>query len=131
MPEAGARMSALTIVRQLGLLGLYKGATACLLRDIPFSGIYFPVYANLKKNLFNEGVDGKKLSIPELLISGATAGMPAAYLVTPADVIKTRLQVQSRKGESTYNGITDAFKKILKEEGPKAFFKGGTLSNYL
>lgn len=51
--------------------------------------------------------------------------MPAAYLVTPADVIKTRLQVQSRKGESTYNGISDAFKKILKEEGPKAFFKGG------
>lgn len=25
------------IIRQLGLLGLYKGATACLLRDVPFS----------------------------------------------------------------------------------------------
>lgn len=61
----------------------------------------------------------------KLLAAGALAGMPAAYLVTPADVIKTRLQVASRKGESTYNGIRDAFKKILKEEGPKAFFKGG------
>jgi solute carrier family 25 aspartate/glutamate transporter 12/13 len=51
--------------------------------------------------------------------------MPAAYLVTPADVIKTRLQVQARQGQTTYNGITDAFVKIMKEEGPRAFFKGG------
>jgi solute carrier family 25 aspartate/glutamate transporter 12/13 len=53
------------------------------------------------------------------------AGMPAAYLVTPADVIKTRLQTQARKGRTTYNGIADAFYKILREEGPTAFYKGG------
>ena len=51
--------------------------------------------------------------------------MPAAYLVTPADVIKTRLQVQARKGDTVYNGIMDATAKIMREEGPKAFFKGG------
>lgn len=45
--------------------------------------------------------------------------------MTPADVIKTRLQVQARKGEQTYTGIRDAFVKILKEEGPAAFYKGG------
>ncbi|KAJ3055596.1 mitochondrial aspartate-glutamate transporter agc1 [Rhizophlyctis rosea] len=120
-PKAGA----LTIVRQLGLLGLYKGVGACLLRDIPFSAIYFPTYAHLKTGLFEEGKNGKKLGALELLTAGAIAGMPAAYLVTPADVIKTRLQVAARKGETTYTGITDAFRKILKEEGPKAFFKGG------
>jgi solute carrier family 25 aspartate/glutamate transporter 12/13 len=59
------------------------------------------------------------------LIAGASAGVPAAYLVTPADVIKTRLQVQARKGDTTYTGIRDAFVKIMREEGPKAFFKGG------
>ncbi len=117
------RMSAGAIVRQLGLFGLYKGVRACLLRDIPFSAIYFPVYAHLKKDLFNEGK--RKLTIYELLISGAIAGIPAAYLVTPADVIKTRLQVQARKGETTYTGIRDAFVKILREEGPRAFYKGG------
>ncbi len=51
--------------------------------------------------------------------------MPAAYLVTPSDVIKTRLQVAARKGETTYTGIADAFTKIMREEGPRAFFKGG------
>ncbi|KAJ3120340.1 mitochondrial aspartate-glutamate transporter agc1 [Physocladia obscura] len=119
------RKSAMQIVRSLGLLGLYKGAAACLLRDIPFSGIYFPVYAHLKKDIFHEGKNGKKLSIGELLISGAIAGIPAAYLVTPADVIKTRLQVAARSGETTYNGLVDAGRKIMAEEGPRAFFKGG------
>jgi solute carrier family 25 aspartate/glutamate transporter 12/13 len=36
------RQSAAQIVKSLGLLGLYKGAIACLCRDVPFSAIYFP-----------------------------------------------------------------------------------------
>lgn len=120
----GPRPGAIAIVRNLGILGLYKGASACLLRDIPFSAIYFPVYAHLKKDLFKEGPD-HRLTIGELLIAGAAAGMPAAYFTTPADVIKTRLQVEAKKGQSTYNGIADAARKIYREEGFRAFFKGG------
>lgn len=52
------------------------------------------------------------------------AGMPAASLVTPADVIKTRLQVAARAGQTTYSGVVDCFVKILREEGPKALWKG-------
>ncbi|GAC98922.1 hypothetical protein PHSY_006517 [Pseudozyma hubeiensis SY62] len=115
---------AVHIVRQLGLVGLYKGASACLMRDIPFSAIYFPAYAHLKKDTFHEGKDGKKLGFGEMLASAAIAGMPAAFLTTPADVIKTRLQVEARKGQATYKGIVDCASKIMAEEGPKAFFKG-------
>ncbi|KAG0379545.1 mitochondrial aspartate-glutamate transporter agc1 [Mortierella sp. AD032] len=118
------RPGAVAIVRNLGIIGLYKGASACLLRDIPFSAIYFPVYAHLKKDVFGEGPD-HRLAISELLIAGAAAGMPAAYFTTPADVIKTRLQVEAKKGQSSYNGIRDAARKIYAEEGFRAFFKGG------
>ncbi|KAI9312276.1 olfactory receptor [Dichotomocladium elegans] len=118
------RRSAIWIVKNLGIMGLYKGASACLLRDVPFSAIYFPAYAHLKKNVFKEGPD-HKLKISELLMAGAIAGMPAAYFTTPADVIKTRLQVEARKGQTVYNGIADAAVKIMREEGFKAFFKGG------
>ncbi|KAF3770740.1 mitochondrial carrier [Cryphonectria parasitica EP155] len=121
---AAPKRSAMWIIRNLGLVGLYKGATACLARDVPFSAIYFPTYSHLKKDLFGESPT-KKLGIFQLLMAGAIAGMPAAYLTTPFDVIKTRLQVEARKGETSYNGLTHAAKTILKEEGPRAFFKGG------
>ncbi|XP_034431026.1 calcium-binding mitochondrial carrier protein Aralar1-like isoform X2 [Hippoglossus hippoglossus] len=117
----GPRVSALNVVRDLGFFGLYKGAKACFLRDIPFSAIYFPVYAHTKKMLADE--DGR-LGALQLLSAGAIAGVPAASLVTPADVIKTRLQVAARAGQTSYNGVIDCFRKILKEEGFRAFWKG-------
>ena len=118
------KRSAMWIVRNLGLVGLYKGASACLLRDVPFSAIYFPTYSHLKKDMFGEA-PGRKLSVWQLLTAGAIAGMPAAYLTTPCDVIKTRLQVEARKGDTQYTGLRHAAQTILKEEGFKAFFKGG------
>ncbi|KAI0319425.1 mitochondrial inner membrane protein [Amylostereum chailletii] len=123
--EGAVPKGAVHIVRSLGLVGLYKGASACLLRDIPFSAIYFPAYSHLKKDLFHEGYHGKKLSFLETLSAAAIAGMPAAYLTTPADVVKTRLQVEARKGQTHYKGLADAFVKIYREEGFKALFKGG------
>ncbi|KAK6581576.1 hypothetical protein PZA11_006267 [Diplocarpon coronariae] len=118
------RRSAMWIVRNLGLVGLYKGASACLLRDVPFSAIYFPTYNHLKRDYFGESPT-KSLGILQLLTAGAIAGMPAAYLTTPCDVIKTRLQVEARKGESSYTSLRQCAQTVFREEGFKAFFKGG------
>ncbi|KAG7194453.1 mitochondrial aspartate-glutamate transporter agc1 [Scheffersomyces spartinae] len=121
-------LSAGQIVKQLGMKGLYKGASACLLRDVPFSAIYFPTYANLKKYLFNfdpeDPTKNHSLDSWQLLVAGAMAGAPSAFFTTPADVIKTRLQVESKKHETKYLGITHAARTILREEGIGAFFKG-------
>jgi len=113
---------AITIVRELGFRGLYRGAAACLLRDIPFSAIYFPAYAACKQWLTDPA---KGAATPgALLLAGALAGIPAASLVTPADVIKTRLQVEARTGQMTYKNIPDAAAKIWQSEGFSAFWKG-------
>ncbi|KAF2858520.1 mitochondrial carrier [Piedraia hortae CBS 480.64] len=122
--EEFTKRSAMWIVRHLGLMGLYKGASACLLRDVPFSAIYFPAYSHLKRDMFGES-PAKKLGVLQLLTAAAIAGMPAAYLTTPCDVIKTRLQVEARKGDTSYNGLRDAAVKVFREEGARAFFKGG------
>ncbi|KAL3232983.1 Mitochondrial aspartate-glutamate transporter AGC1 [Nakaseomyces bracarensis] len=124
-----AQVTALQIIRKLGITGLYKGVGACLLRDVPFSAIYFPTYAHLKRDIFNFDPNDKtrrnRLNTWELLTAGALAGMPAAYLTTPFDVIKTRLQIDPKMGETAYKGIWHAAKTILKEESFRSFFKGG------
>ncbi|XP_030751551.1 calcium-binding mitochondrial carrier protein Aralar1 isoform X1 [Sitophilus oryzae] len=118
---SGEKVRAWSVVKELGLFGLYKGAKACLLRDVPFSAIYFPSYAHTKASLADENGYNAPIS---LLVAGAIAGIPAASLVTPADVIKTRLQVVARAGQTTYSGVLDATRKIYREEGFRAFWKG-------
>lgn len=120
--ESGnTKVTALGCVKELGITGLYKGARACFLRDIPFSAIYFTAYAHLKLHFADEnGHNGPGT----LFLSALMAGAPAAFFVTPADVIKTRLQVKARQGQQTYRGVTDCARKVWKEEGGRAFWKG-------
>ncbi|XP_002740606.1 electrogenic aspartate/glutamate antiporter SLC25A12, mitochondrial-like [Saccoglossus kowalevskii] len=118
---SGPRIGAVSVIKSLGFFGLYKGARACFLRDIPFSAIYFPCYAHMKLYTANsEGVNGPL----SLLLSATVAGAPAAALTTPADVIKTRLQVVARAGQTQYSGVIDCARKVMQEEGFMAFWKG-------
>jgi len=128
--ETGAKTTMMGEVRSLGFQGLYKGASACFLRDIPFSFIYFPVYAGLKSYFVKQSQfrnsDGE-LNMTGLLLAGMLAGAPAAYLTTPADVIKTRLQVKDKAGVTQYRGLFHCGTTIVKEEGLSALLKGGKM----
>ncbi|XP_026562403.1 mitochondrial glutamate carrier 1 [Pseudonaja textilis] len=121
------RMTAMQITRDLlrskGIAGLYKGLGATLLRDVPFSIVYFPLFANLNKL----GQKSPEVKAPFYVsfLSGCAAGSTAAVAVNPCDVIKTRLQsLQRGVNEDTYSGIIDCARKIWRNEGPLAFFKG-------
>ncbi|XP_054983509.1 mitochondrial glutamate carrier 2 isoform X2 [Sorex araneus] len=118
-----ATLIALELLRTRGLAGLYTGLGATLLRDIPFSIIYFPLFANLN-NLGYSELTGKA-SFAHSFASGCVAGSLAAVMVTPLDVLKTRIQTLKKGlGEDSYSGITDCARKVWTQEGPSAFLKG-------
>ncbi|CAL8294445.1 unnamed protein product [Boreogadus saida] len=111
------------LLREKGIAGLYKGLGATILRDVPFSIIYFPLFANLNQ-LGKRGVEGPAPFYVSFF-SGCLAGSTAAVAVNPVDVIKTRLQSLNRGStEDTYSGVVDCIRKILRNEGPGAFLKG-------
>ncbi|XP_060694756.1 mitochondrial glutamate carrier 1 isoform X2 [Hemiscyllium ocellatum] len=94
------------LLRSKGIAGLYKGLGATLLRDVPFSIVYFPLFANLNK-LGQKNPD-ERSPFYVSFISGCIAGSTAAVAVNPCDVIKTRLQsLQRGINEDSYSGIVD------------------------
>ena len=102
--------SLFTILKEIGpIRTLYqKGGPATLLRDVPFSMLIFTLNAEFKQLYFEDTFMGH-------LKSGLAAGCLAAFLATPLDVIKTRVQGGRAKS------IQDACKQIYTE---RVFFKG-------
>eukprot|EP01112_Ceratiomyxa_fruticulosa_P020504 TRINITY_DN6998_c0_g2_i1.p1 TRINITY_DN6998_c0_g2~~TRINITY_DN6998_c0_g2_i1.p1 ORF type:complete len:304 (+),score=34.64 TRINITY_DN6998_c0_g2_i1:273-1184(+) len=120
--EQGRKASLIQTVKMLGFRGLYKGTPATLLRDIPFSMVYFSLYGRLKHN-FKDPNTGHT-PIVKVFQASCIAGTFAAIIATPADVIKTRLQITPVEGGPTYTGIADCFQKTVSKEGFSALFKG-------
>jgi len=110
-------VSPITVIRQNGIRGMYRGYSATLMRDVPFNLIYFSLY-NFWKNKF--GVNPTAL---EVLLCSASAEAIAAFVDTPADCIKTRMQ----NGRVAYTGIVDCIKETYRIEGYVAFLKGAPL----
>ena len=77
-------------IQKLGLGNLYRGVSATLLRDVPFAAIYFAAYSRIRL-----AMQGNRdiLSVGETLFAATAAALPASFLTTPADVVKTQLQV--------------------------------------
>ena len=98
-------------------MGLYKGYFATISRDVPWNALSFMFFAQAKgafKNLL-----GRVPSTEENLVLGALSGMTAAIIMTPVDVVKTRLMT----GGAT-TGIVGTFSAILKDEGAATLMKG-------
>lgn len=112
------RQTALEIARSLGIRGVYKGAGVCFLRDVPYAVLFFPSYATLR-DAWADKTTGKN-SVLSIVAAGAVAGAGAAAICTPADVIKTRLQMKG----SPYTGMVDCVRKIVSANGPTALMKG-------
>ncbi|EPZ33319.1 putative transmembrane protein [Rozella allomycis CSF55] len=120
--ENGAKKSLTTIVKELGLRGLYKGTTQTLCRDVPFSLIFFSLSAYIKQTLHRETGSSQ---LWHTFASGIMAGSFAAIVVTPMDVVKTRIQIMHHPDRpNIYSGMLNCYQVIYKTEGIKAFFKG-------
>ncbi|KAH8369078.1 hypothetical protein KR009_000127 [Drosophila setifemur] len=78
------------VIALQGIWGLWRGLRPTILRDVPFSGIYWPIYEYLKLSLGSSSQPSLGLSF----FAGVLAGSVAAVVTTPFDVVKTLEQIE-------------------------------------
>jgi len=117
-----------SLIGQQGFFSLWRGLSATILRDVPFSCIYWANYEFLKKH-FNQPQPTFGFSF----VSGATAGTIAAIITLPFDVVKTHRQIElgemeinaqnqvKNRSPTTTRGI---MLKIYGERGFRGLFAG-------
>jgi len=110
-----------TVVRQEGVLSLYRGLSAQLLWNSFTLSIQFPMYERLKL-AFAEHYDlpKEKLQPWHLLISSASAKVIATTTTYPLETVRTRRQSQRHVHTSMSHTITS----MLRTEGWRCFYQG-------
>ncbi|KAK1927288.1 mitochondrial carrier domain-containing protein [Papiliotrema laurentii] len=113
-----------SLVQTNGFKGLFQGFTATAARDAPYAGLSLVFYEKAKDM-------AAKLLKPEWGVpnaalhsgSAAMAATLATLFTSPADCVKTRMQVNPE----THPSIRLAVKRIYADRGIAGFFSGSTL----
>ncbi|ODV96730.1 hypothetical protein PACTADRAFT_1315 [Pachysolen tannophilus NRRL Y-2460] len=107
------------IVKNNGILGMYKGLESTLWRHIFWNGSYFGVIFQIRAILPEAKTPSRKTMND--LLSGTVGGIFGTAINTPIDVVKSRIQA----GTSTkYIWTFPSILMIYKEEGFSALYKG-------
>lgn len=113
-----------TIMKNEGWKGLFTGNFVNVIRVAPSKAIELFAYETVKKQFTPKPGEKPILPIPISPIAGAMAGISSTLCTYPLELLKTRLTVQ----RGVYNGLFDAFVRIIKEEGPAELYRGLTPS---
>ncbi|KAK8926444.1 hypothetical protein KSP39_PZI018545 [Platanthera zijinensis] len=114
-PPPGLRRVLLSVIRTDGFLGLYRGIGAMGLGAGPAHAAYFSIYEVSKRLLLTEDHPNNPAAHAA---AGVLATVASDAVFTPMDTVKQRLQM----GSSPYKGVADCVRRVLKEEGIRAFY---------
>lgn len=120
--------TAFHIIRDEGILAIYQGLPAALLRHIVYTGIRLNIYEQIRE-LFGAGKNAQNntglLAILKKAVAGAVAGAISQIVASPTDLVKVRMQAQGKLPiELRYRGTLHAFTSIYRSEGLLGMWKG-------
>lgn len=113
-----------SIVKQEGILGIYRGLFPVMMRQGANSAVRFTTYTTLKQFIQSTARPGQSLPTGITFGIGAIAGLVTVYVTQPLDVIKTRMQSLTAKQQ--YKNSFHCAYRILTEEGVLRFWTGTT-----
>jgi len=113
-----------TVVKEEGLLTLWRGSTTTILRAMSLNLGMLGPYDEAKERL--NKWKGTKDTVETRLTASAIAGLLASLSSLPADNLKTKFQKMKAgaDGKMPYAGILDCLAKTVKNEGVKGLWVG-------
>lgn len=119
------------IIKNEGILGLWAGNGANLLRVFPAKAVVFSsndLYRAFLRRVAGSPNDSSSLSTPLSFLAGGMAGMTATAVTYPLDLARGRIAGTLGKsvGQKTYGGILPTVLLTIKDEGVLALYKGVT-----
>lgn len=112
-----------SVCQSQGPFALYRGLCPTLVAMMPYAGLDFAIYEQLK--LLYARRNNREANLVILLCFGALAGTVAQTVCHPLDVLRKRLQLQGINGRPVlYKSMLQAAKGIVKSEGPGSLFRG-------
>ncbi|KAK4311171.1 hypothetical protein Pmani_017313 [Petrolisthes manimaculis] len=125
----GGGQMAVQIVRNQGVLALYNGLSASLLRQLTYSTTRFAIYEVMKQKMDTSG------PIPfykRALVAGF-AGACGGFVGTPGDMINVRMQNDIKlpaDQKRNYKHALDGVVRVVREEGVPRLFRGATTATF-
>lgn len=120
-----------TTYRSGGIAALYRGLSSPLLGSMAECATLFVSYGYIKRMV---GVDEEKSTLQnpvpmwKYCMAGAGSGVCSAFVLTPVELVKCRLQVQSGTGNlstgRSFNGPLQCAASIFREEGVRGLWRG-------
>lgn len=114
-----------SIARTEGINGLYRGLVPTIQRAALINAAQAPSYDHAKHALLNAGLVQEGVSCH--LISSMVAGFVSAVVISPVDLVKTRIMQQAVHPDGRgvlYSSTFDCFWKTLRSEGLQGLYKG-------
>ena len=122
----GMIRTALGIVKEEGLLMLWRGMLPALYRHAIYTGIRMTAYEEIRNEL--QRTDKNGFPLWKKVVAGMTAGGVGQLVASPTDLIKTQIQMEGKRGlqgkPPRVKGMTDAFQKIVKQGGVAGLWRG-------
>jgi len=110
-----------TIHKQDGLKGLYRGFGVSVGGIIVYRAAFFGGFDTAKTMLLK---DPKKAPIWQTWLIAQAVTTVAGVVSYPFDTVRRRMMMQAGRKDILYSSTLDCWRKILKNEGGGAFFKG-------
>ena len=122
----GMFRTALGIVKDEGLLMLWRGMLPALYRHAIYTGIRMTAYEEIRNEL--QRTDKNGFPLWKKVVAGMTAGGVGQLVASPTDLIKTQIQMEGKRRlqgkPPRVKGMMDAFQKIIAQGGVTALWRG-------